>query len=187
MVVQVGAAGAGADAALLAAPDLNFLVVAGQQHGRHGASLPHLGAGVLRVFQKPVPVAFVLIAFFLRQHAGLQTQHTVRHHKACQLAAGQHIIPDGDFLIPEGVDHTLVDALVMPANQRYSVILCQFTRLGFVIGRTGGGQKHNVRLSPALLPALRLHGAQAVGDGLGIQHHTASAAVGVVVGLLLLI
>ncbi len=56
-VVQVRAAFAGALPALAAAPCVDFFVVAGQQHGRHGAALPHFGAGELRVFEQSVPVA----------------------------------------------------------------------------------------------------------------------------------
>ena len=42
-------------------------------------------------------------------------------------------------------------------------------------------------LLPPLPGTLGLHSPQAVGDGLGVQHHAAAAAVGVVIGLLLLV
>mgnify|MGYP007061162209 CR=1 FL=1 len=63
LVIQVRAALAGAFPALAAAPGVNFIVVAGQQHRRDGLALPHFRAGELGVFQQAVPVAFVLIAF----------------------------------------------------------------------------------------------------------------------------
>ena len=44
-----------------------------------------------------------------------------------------------------------------------------------------------MRPGPALRGTLGLHGAQAVGNRLGVEHHAAAAAVGVVVGLLLLV
>ena len=48
-------------------------------------------------------------------------------------------------------------------------------------------QEHDMRGRASLFRYLFLDGAQAVGDGLGIEHHAAAAAVGVVVGLLLLV
>ena len=50
-----------------------------------------------------------------------------------------------------------------------------------------GGQKDDVRLRAALRSTLGLHGAQAVGNRLGVEYHAAAATVGVVVSLLLLV
>ena len=186
-VVQIGAALAGALPALGPAPLVNFFVVTGQQHGRHGAALPDLGAGKLGVFQQAVPIALVLIALFLGQDAGLQAQDTVGHDQACQLTAGQHIVSDGNFLVAERIDDALVDALIVAADQRHRVIADQLAGLFLIVGAACGGQKDDVRLRAALRGTLGLHGAQAVGNRLGVEHHAAAAAVGVVVGLLLLV
>ena len=66
-------------------------------------------------------MAFFLKALGFRQHAGLQAQHAVSHDKACQFAAGQHIIADRYFLIGKRLNHPLIDALVMAADQRQAV------------------------------------------------------------------
>ena len=75
----------------------------------------------------------------------------------------------------------------MAADERNGVIGGQFTGLFLIVGAARGGQKNHMRLCPALRGALGLHSPQAVGDGLGVQHHAAAAAVGVVIGLLLLV
>ena len=186
-VVQIGAALAGALPALGPAPLVNFFVVAGQQHGRHGAALPDLGAGKLGVFQQAVPIALVLIALFLGQDAGLQPQDAVGHDQACQLTAGQHVVSDGNFLVAERIDDALVDALIVAADQRHRVIADQLAGLFLIVGAACGGQKDDVRLRAALRSTLGLHGAQTIGNRLGVEHHAAAAAVGVVVGLLLLV
>ena len=99
LVVQLRTAQAGAQAALLAAPGGDLFMVAPQQHSGHGAPLPDFRTGVLRVLQQTIPVAFLLIAFLLGQHTGLQPQHTVGHHQAGQLAAGEDVISNGDLFI----------------------------------------------------------------------------------------
>ena len=75
----------------------------------------------------------------------------------------------------------------MAADQRQGVIFCQAAGDVLVVGFPGGGQKYHVGPAAALGGALGLDLPQAVGDGLGVQHHAAAAAVGVVVGLLLLV
>ena len=162
-------------------------MVAGQQHRRHSAAFPDLRAGKLGVFQQTIPVALILIALFLGQNTGLQAQDAVGHHQAGQLTAGQHIVTDGDFLIPERVNDALVNALIVAADQRHRIISGQLAGLLLIVGAARRGQKDHVRLCAALRGALVLHGAQAVSDGLRVQHHTAAAAVGVVIGLLLLV
>ena len=182
---QVGAALPGALAALLPPPVVHRLVVAAEQDGRHRPALPHLGAGVLGVLQKAVPVAFFLIALLLGQHAGLQAQDAVRHHQAGQLAAGEDIIPDGDLLVGKGLDHPLVDPLVVAADQQQAVVLGQAAGMGLGVALAPGRHKHDMRGGAALLRHLPPDVPDAVGDGLGVQDHPAAAPVGVVVGLLL--
>ncbi len=185
LLIQLRAAQTGTGAALLAAPRFDLLVVAAQQNGGHRTSFPHFGAGVLGVFQQTVPVAFFLVALLLCQHAGLQAQHTVCHHKARQFAAGQDIITNGDLFIRKGINHALVDALVVPAHQCQVIIFRQPPGVFLGVSLPARRQKDDVGLGSALFCHLLLHIPQAVRNGLGIQHHAAAAAIGIVVGLLL--
>ena len=75
----------------------------------------------------------------------------------------------------------------MAADERNSVIGGQLPGLFLIIGAARSRQEHHMGLGSALPGALGLHSPQAVGDGLGVQHHAAAAAVGVVIGLLLLV
>ena len=75
----------------------------------------------------------------------------------------------------------------MAADEGNGVIGGQLPGLFLVIRAARGGQEHDMGLLPPLPCTLGLHGPQAVSDGLGVQHHAAAAAVGVVIGLLLLV
>ena len=125
-------------------------MVAAQQHLRHGAAFPHLGAGVLGILQQAVPVAFFLVALLLSQHAGLQAQHTVRHHKASQLAAGEDVVTDGDLFIRKSIDHTLVDALIVAAYQCQVIILGQSLCVLLGVALAACRQEHDMRGRTAL-------------------------------------
>ena len=75
----------------------------------------------------------------------------------------------------------------MAADQGEVVVLGQPPGVLLGVALAARRQEHDVRGRAALRGHLLLHGPQAVGDGLGIQHHAAAAAVGVVVGLFLFI
>lgn len=151
LLVQFRTAQTGAGAALLAAPCVDLCMVAAQQHLGHGTAFPHLGAGVLGVFQQTVPVAFLLVALLLGQYAGLQAQHAVCHHKAGQLAAGQDIITNGDLLVRKSIDDTLVNALVVAADQRQVVVLCQALCVLLGVALPARRQEHDMRGGASLL------------------------------------
>ena len=75
----------------------------------------------------------------------------------------------------------------MAADERNGVIGGQLPGLFLIVGAARSRQEHHMGPSSALPGALGLHGPQAVGDRLCVQHHAAAAAVGVVIGLLLLV
>ena len=62
-----------------------------------------------------------------------------------------------------------VDALIVAADQRHRVIAGQLAGLFLIVGAACGGQKDDVRLRAALRGTLGLHGAQAVGNRLGVE------------------
>ena len=75
----------------------------------------------------------------------------------------------------------------MTAHQHQAVVSGQTAGGGLIVGPAGGGHEHNMRPGPALFRTLALHFPQAVGDGLGIEYHSAAAAIGIVVGLALFV
>ena len=187
LLIQLRAAQTGALPALFAPPCVDLLVVAAQQNVGHGAALPDLGAGVLGVFQQAVPIALFLVALLLRQNAGLEAEDAVGHHEAGQLAAGEDIVADRDLFVRKRFNDALVDALIVAADQRQVIVLGQPAGVLLGVTLTARRQEHDMRGRASLFRHLFLDGAQAVGDGLGIEHHAAAAAIGVVVGLLLLV
>ena len=73
----------------------------------------------------------------------------------------------------------------MAADQQQAVILGQPPGVGLGVPLAPCRHKYNMGRRPALFGHLALDVPDAVGDGLGIQHHPAAAPVGVIVGLLL--
>ena len=104
----------------------------------------------------------------------IRDRDTVGHDQACQLTAGQHIVSDGNFLVAERIDDALVDALRVAADQRHRVRAGQVAGLFLIVGAACGAQKDDVRLCAALRGTLGLHSAQAVGNRLGVEHHSAT-------------
>ena len=142
---------------------------------------------VLGVLQQTVPVALLLVALLLGQNAGFQAEDAVCHHQAGQLAAGEDIIADGDLLVRKGIDHALINALVVAADQGQVVVLGQPPGVLLGIALPTCRQEYYMRRRPSLFLHFLLDCPQAVGNGLGIEHHAAAAAIGIVVGLLLFI
>ena len=89
-----------------------------EKHRRDGLALPDLRPGILRVFQQAVIMALLLVGIGCGQHIFAHPRNCIRQHQRGQLAARQHIIPDRDLLIRDAVDHALIHALVVPAEQK---------------------------------------------------------------------
>ena len=130
-------------------------------------------------------MAFLLVALRLGQNARLQAQHAVGHHQGGQLAAGEHIVPNADLLVGYFLNHPLVHPLVMAAHQQKPIVLRQALCLLLGIGLARRRKKNDPGPRAALLLCLAQHVHTAVINGLGIHHHAAAAAVGVVVHLAL--
>ena len=109
-----------------APPCLDFRVVAGQQHIRHFHAVEFARARVLRIFQQPVGERFLLRRFGRPQHPRNEPRHAVCQHHRRQFAAGEDVVADADFLVNAGVQRTLVNALVVAAEQHELLLLSQF-------------------------------------------------------------
>ena len=109
-------------------------MMAGEQHLGDLAAAPVFRAGVLRVLQQAVPVAFRRESLLVGQHARHHAADRIRDRHGRDLAAGQHEITDGDLLIHALVDKPLVDSLIMTADQNKMLLREQLTRF-FLIER----------------------------------------------------
>ena len=92
-------------------------VIARQQHLGHRRAAKHLGPRVLRVLEQPPRERIARGRVLVAQHAGQQPRHRVGHHQRGQLAAGQHVVADGQLLVHELLAHPLVHALVAAADE----------------------------------------------------------------------
>ena len=83
-------------------------------------------SGVLGIFEQAGGEALVLAGLGAAEHAGHQPRHGVDHHQRAQLAAGEHIVADGQFLVDAQVECALVDALVVAAEQQQPRLAREF-------------------------------------------------------------
>ena len=160
-------------------------MVPAEENVRHPPPVPLLRAAVLGVLQQAVPVALVLVAGGLRQHARHHPAHRVRHRHGGELPAGEDEVPHGDLLVHALLQEALVHPLVVSADQNEVVVVRQqLPGLGLAEGSPAGGEIDGPGLPraevgpdirPAAVQRVRLH------DG------PPTPAVGVVVHLHLLV
>src|SRR5262245_64317226 len=79
-MVRLLACGAAARLGLLASPAGDFLVIAAQQHLRHGHAAEDTGPGVLRVFEAArLGVRLLREALRVAEHPGDGSDHSINH------------------------------------------------------------------------------------------------------------
>ena len=170
---------------LARAPGFNFRVVAAAQHLRHGAALPRLGAGVLRVLEPAGPMALAGVALGVRQDARHHAADAVRDDHGAELAAREHKVADGQLLVHARLDEALIHALIVAADEHELVIVgLELAGLRLRERRPLRGEVNDAaaRFGHG---AVRERGVEAAFERL--RHHDLppAAAVGIVVDLLL--
>ena len=115
-------------------------------------------------------------------HAGDEAHDAIGHDGGCQLATGQNIIANGDFLGDEVLTNAVVNALVMATQDDDVFLHREFVGHGliecFAIGR---GEDYFVVI------ALCLECRNAIVDGLALHHHAGETTKGIVVHTAVLI
>src|SRR5687768_10750495 len=104
-------------AALLQPPPPDVLMIAREQDLGHVPVAPARRAGVMGVLRRALERGTEgLLERGLRvaERAGELAEHGVADDHRRQLAARQHVAPDGDLVRAEVVDDPLVEALVAP-------------------------------------------------------------------------
>ncbi len=160
-------------------------MVSAEQHLRHGAALPDLGARVLRIFEQAVPVALTGVALLVREDARHHAADAVRHGHGRDLAAREHEVAEGYLLVYALLDEALVHALVVAAYED-KVVVIPAQALGLLLVE-GPALRRHVYDPAAARPRLRHDVVQAALEGLGHHDEAPAAAVGVVVHLHLLV
>ena len=115
--IHIRATGAGSAQGLFSSPKAHLFMVAGSKDLRNRPAVPHRGTGVLRIFQQSIVVTLVLKTLRVSQNARDHPAHCVGHRHGRDLTAGEYKITKADFLIHALVDKTLVNALIMTADQ----------------------------------------------------------------------
>ena len=128
-------------------------------------------------------MTFVCEAGFIRQHPGNHAGYTVDKNESGQFPAGQHIIPDRNLLVHKGVKNPFVPPLLLAAQNAYSRQLCQLNRPR--LGQNGALRGHIDKMGTGA--RLFTNRTEAVGNGLGVHHHSHPPSIWSVVNLLLLV
>ena len=152
---------------------------------RHFLPLPGFRAGVLGVLQKTVPMALPHVAGRVRQHAGHQAAHRVRHRHGGDLPAGENKVSQGELLVHTSGDKPLVDSLIMAADQ-HQVVIVPDQALCRLLGEGGPLGAHVDDPAAARAPCCQ-NIVQAGFQGLGHEHAAKAAPIGVIIHLALFV
>ncbi len=68
-------------------------------------------------------MALAGVALLVREHAGDEAAHRIRHRHGGDLPAGEHEVAERDLLVHAGLDEALVHALVVPTDQNEMVVV----------------------------------------------------------------
>lgn len=87
-----------------------------KKHRRNCLSLPDLGAGIVRILKKSAVNALVSKAHLVGEDSRTHSCNSVRQHTSGKFTAREYIVPYRDLLVNYLVDHALVYALVVSAD-----------------------------------------------------------------------
>ena len=158
-------------------------MVAGGEDLGDGTTVPHSGTGILGILQQTVEMALVLKTLGICQDTGNHAADGVSHCHGSDLAAGEDEVTQGDLLIHALVDKTLVDALVMTADNDDIFHLAQADSIFLLEGMTAGGHIDGMHRAGSLIA----DGLPAAVQRIRGHHSAPAAAVGIIVGLVLLV
>ena len=128
-------------------------------------------------------MALADVALLVRQHAGDEAAHGVRHRHGRDLAAGEHEVAEADFLVHAFLNKALIHALVVAADQHQMVII-PAQAPGRLLG-VGLPLRGEVNHAAARVLCMPRHIFEAGLERLCHHHAAEAAAVGIVVHLLL--
>ena len=156
-------------------------MVARQQHVGHAQAAKLPRPGVLGAFHQAVGAGEGILTgtLFVTQNAGQQAGDRVDDHHRRHLAAGEHIVADGDLIGLECFADTVVEALVAATHEHDPLLAGELFDTGLIQPPPAGRQHHEMAGDVGLL----LHGFDARHDRPGHQQHAGPAAIRPVVHL----
>jgi len=153
-------------------------VISRQEHRGHGHAGELGGAGVMGRFE-PFPVSRKGLFFgrpVVSEDAGDEANDRIDNDRRGEGSISQDIIADGDFLIDESFDDTVIDSFVMSTEEDEMFAAGQCRRLCLTKRNALGSEKND----PGVL---RPEISDSREKGLGFHDHPGTAAVRDVVDL----
>src|SRR5258708_23554532 len=92
-------------------------MVSAEQYIGHSPAAKLDRTRVLRALDEPAGKTVVGRAIFVPEHTRQEAHDGIGEDRGGERTIGQDVISDGDFIVDEMVDDTLVDALIMPAKK----------------------------------------------------------------------
>ena len=111
---------------LFVPPFFNIGMMSRQENRRNSHIVPDFGAGIMGIFKKSAVNALLLETNIIRKNALAHSRNSVCQHHCRQFAACENIVTDGNFLVHYLVDDTLVNALIVTADNEDIVHFRQF-------------------------------------------------------------
>ena len=145
--------------------------------------MPHCRPGILGIFQQTIEMALVLEALGIRQNARHHTAYRIGHRHGSDLATGQHEVTQRDLLVHTFIDESLVDALIMAADDDDIVHLAEANGIRLLEGMTAGRHINGMHRAAGFL-ADRFPAAI---QGVCGHHSATAAAIRIIIYLILLI
>ena len=161
-------------------PQVDVFVVSVQKHLRHRHTPPFPWFGELRVFQQSAAHGLFKMGLAVPQDPRNKPGYTVDQHHGRQFPSGEDVVSDGDLLHVPVIQHPLVHAFIVAAEDHQVFSLRQFQDL--LMGQNLSPGRHVQDL-----PALCADILQAGGNGFREHHHPGAAAKGCFVCLIMFI
>ena len=165
--------------------------------------MPDFRSGILGIFQKAALKGLRFRRFLVFQDAGHHAGNCIDHHHGRKLPSGQHIIPDGNIICNDFLQHPLVNPLIMAAEK--DQILLAGKLLGHLLGKNLSLRGHVDDAQTGQLSFFircvrnwcaffcpphgdpLLHGRTGIVNGLSLHQHARSASVWIIVHLFVFI
>ena len=85
-------------------------------------------ACVLRGFEQTGAETIVRRGLFMTKHAGQQAYHCIHQYNRSDRAIREYVVTDGDLCVNEVFNYTMIDPLIMTADDDQMFLLCEFRR-----------------------------------------------------------
>ncbi len=159
----------------IATPALDRGVIAGKQHGRHGAvgARQNFGPAVVRAVEQAGGKAVLLVRARIAEHAGLQARDRIEQRERRNLAAGENEVAEAQLEVDVAIDEALVDAFVARTEQHRTPAEVADRRLP---EHLPGRREIDERRGHGLV-SIGTNGRQRPFERLDQQHHAGPAAV----------